>query len=126
MITGTLIAVALIFGYLVAVGLSMMATFGITKTAPGFVVKDFRLKNRYKLAQQMVWLVCVTTGAALSAVVSAPAMHPWFVGALLAVLFVAVPWTNPWETRQRGLGQQLVMSIVSVAGVAAGYYLAVG
>jgi hypothetical protein len=126
MIAGTLIAFAIALGYLVAVGLSMMATFGITKSAPGFVAKDLRLRTRYKLVQQMLWLVCVTVGASLSAVVSEPVLHPWLVGTLLAVILVAVPWTNTWETRQRGLGQQLLMSLVSVAGVAAGYYLVMG
>lgn len=124
MIAGTLIAVALILGYLVAVGLSMMVAFGITKAAPNFVVKDFRLKTAYKLVQELVWLLGVTAGAYLSALVAGTIMRPWLVGTLLASVLVIVPWTNTWEARQRGLGHQFLMSLLAVAGVVAGYYLA--
>jgi hypothetical protein len=124
MITAMLIAVSLTTGYLVALGLSMATTFGITKSAPNLVLKDFRLKGGYKLLQEVAWLACVTVGAYLSAVVATPTMHPIFTGTLLAGVLVVVPWTNAWETWQKGLGHQLLMSVLSIAGVGVGYYLA--
>ena len=122
MITASLIAVALIVGYLVTVGLSMIATFGIGKASPGFVVRDYQLRTGYKFFNELVWLVCVIAGSYLSAAVAESA-HPWFVGAVLAGILVFVPWTNPWETRQRGLAHQMLLNLLSVAGVAVGYAL---
>jgi hypothetical protein len=124
MIAVTLIAFALILGYFVAVGLSMMVTFGITKAAPGFVVKDLRLRSGYKFFQDLGWLVFATAGGYLSAVVAEPTLRPWLVGMLLAGVLVVVLWSNTWEVRQRGLGHQFLMSVLSVVGVGAGYYLA--
>jgi hypothetical protein len=124
MITGTLIALALILGYLVAVGLSMAVTFGVTKAAPEFVASDHMLKTGYRLFQAVDWTACVIVGSYLSALVASITIRPWFVGGLLAALLVLVLWINTWEVRQRGLGHQLLMSAATVAGVGAGYYLA--
>lgn len=123
MITGTFVVVALIVGYVVAVGLSMMATFGITRVAPAFVMQDHLLKPRYRLFQELVWLVCVTAGGYLAAWVAELTMHPLLVGILLAGVLVTILWANTWEMAQRGLGHQIVMSLVSIAGVCAGFVL---
>jgi hypothetical protein len=32
-------------------------------------------------------------------------------------------WINTWEARQRGIAHQLLMSVVSLLGVAAGFKL---
>lgn len=122
MITGTFIVVALILGYVVAVGLSMMAAFGITKTAPAFVVKDHLLKPGYRFLQELIWFVCATAGGYVSAWVTGSS-HPWLVGAGLAVCLIAILWTNTWEVAQRGLGHQMAMSLVTIAGVIAGFAL---
>ena len=122
MITGTLIAVALVLGYALVVGLSMAATFGITKAAPGLVMKNYRLKSSYKFLQDLMWLVCVMVGAYVTALI-AGTIHPWFVGSLLAGSLIAVLWSNMWEMRQRGMAHQILMTVISVAGVAAGYVL---
>jgi Na+-translocating ferredoxin:NAD+ oxidoreductase RnfA subunit len=123
MIAGTLIAIALILGYAVAVGLSMAATFGITKAAPWFVVNDHLLKTGYKFLQELVWLLCVIAGAYVSAAVAASVTRPWFTGTLLMIALVLIPWTNTWDVRQRGITHQIVMSVISVAGVVAGFVL---
>lgn len=124
MITATLTALALILGYLVAVGLSMAVTFSVAKVAPSFMVKDHLLKTGYKLFQALVWLVAVTVGSSLSALVAEVMMRPWLVEGLLAALLVSVLWANTWEVRQRGLGHQLLMTAFTIAGVGTGYYLA--
>jgi|ERR1700733_1858287 hypothetical protein len=122
MITGVLIAAALALGYAVAVGLLMAATFGITAVSPAFVTKEHRIRQSYKLAHDLVWLVCATAGGYVTAAVSGSTM-PWFVGTLLAGAMILVLWTNTWEMRQRGFANQLLMSLVSVGGVATGYFL---
>jgi len=122
MITGTIIAVALIAGYLVVVGLSLAATFGIAKAAPHIVMKNYRLKSSYKFLQDVVWLACVIVGAYVTALI-AGTLHPWFVATLLAGSLIGVMWSNVWETRQRGLAHEILMTILAVAGVAAGYAL---
>jgi len=38
-------------------------------------------------------------------------------------ILVGVLWMNAWEMRQRGLGHQLAMSLVSAAGVAVGFLI---
>ena len=116
MITGTLIALALLLGYLVAVGLSMAVTFGITRAAPDFVASEHMLRTGYRLLQAVAWTACVIVGSYLSAVVASITMRPWFVGGLLAALLVLVLWSNTWEVRQRGLGHQLLMSAATAAG----------
>jgi len=123
MIADTLAAIAIILGYAVAVSLSMAVTFGITKAVPAFVVKDHLLKPGYKLLQNLVWLLCVTAGAFVAANLAASTAHVLPVGGLLAIALIGVSWTNAWDVRQRGILHQIVMSAVTVAGVAAGFAL---
>jgi hypothetical protein len=122
MITASYIALALFLGYVVAVGLSMAATFGITAASRSLVAKDYRITTRYKYAQDAVWLVCATAGGYVAALINGPS-HSWLVGAALVAIFVGVLWRNVWEMRQRGLGHQISMSLVSAVGVAAGFFL---
>jgi hypothetical protein len=122
MMTVFLIAGSLIPGYLVAVGLLMAATFGITSLAPAFAVKEYRIRKRYKLVQDLVWLVCATAGGFVTAAV-AGAAQVWLAGIVLAGAMILVLWTNSWEMRQRGIVHQILMSLVSAAGVATGCML---
>jgi hypothetical protein len=122
MITASYIALALFLGYAVAVGLSMAATFGITAASPSFVSENYRIRTRYKYAQDAVWLVCATAGGYVAALINGPSHH-WLVGAALVAILVGVLWRNAWEMRQRGLGHQISMSLVSAVGVAAGFLL---
>ena len=121
-ITAYYIALALFLGYVVTVGLAMAATFGITAVSRDFVTKDNRVRTRYKYFQEAVWLVCATAGGYVAAMVHGRS-HPWVVGVGLVVVLVGVLWTNVWEMRQRGLGHQISMSIVSAGGVAVGFLL---
>lgn len=122
MITGSFIALALFVGYAVAVGLSMAATFGITAAKPDFVLKDHRIRRRYKFVQDGIWLVCATAGGYAAALVNGQA-HAWVVGPGLVAILVAALWINAWEMRQRGLGHQISISLGVVAGVTAGFML---
>ena|ERR1700761_7108282 len=121
-ITLSYVALALFLGYAVAVALSMAATFGITAVSSNFVVKDNRIKRGYKYTQDAVWLVCATTGGYVASLVNRES-HAWLVGSGLVAVLITVLWMNAWEMRQRGLGHQLVMSIVSAIGVAVGFVI---
>jgi|SRR5580704_11034490 hypothetical protein len=122
MITASYIALALFLGYVVTVGLSMAATFGITAASRDFVLKNYRIRTGYKYAQDAVWLVCAGVGGYVTAVVNGPS-HPWLVGPALVTILLGVLWMNAWEMRQRGLGHQISLSVASAVGVAAGFLL---
>jgi hypothetical protein len=124
-ITVSYIALALFLGYVVTVGLAMAATFGITTASRDFVSKDYRIRAQYKYVQDAVWLVCATAGGYVAALVNGPS-HSLVVGAGLGIILVGVLWMNAWEMRQRGLGHQISMSLVSIAGVAVGFLLHLG
>ncbi len=121
-ITLSYIALALFLGYAVAVALSMAATFGITAVSPNFVAKNNRITRGYKYAQDAVWLVCAMAGGYVASLVNGED-HLWLVGSGLVAILVGVLWMNAWEMRQRGLGHQLVMSLVSAVGVAVGFVI---
>jgi hypothetical protein len=122
MIPGVLIAVGLAVGYTVTVGLAMVATFALTAASPAFVVREYRIRQRYKLVQELLWLACATAGGYATATVTGT-VYPWLSAILLAVMLILVLWTNTWEMRQRGLANQLLMSVMSIAGVATGFVL---
>ena len=121
-ITISYIALALFLGYAVAVALSMAATFGITAVSRDFVSKNYRINTGYKYAQDAVWLVCATAGGYVASLVNGES-HRWLVGSGLVAILVGVLWMNAWEMRQRGLGHQLLMSLVSAIGVAIGFLI---
>jgi uncharacterized membrane protein YfcA len=122
LMTAVLFAFALILGYTVAVSLLLATIFGITSRAPEFVAKDHRIRKRYKLAEELAWLVCATAGAYVAAAVD-ETIAPWMLGLFLATIMIVVFWTNTWEMRQRGITHQMLMSLASVAGVSAGFAL---
>jgi hypothetical protein len=121
-ITLSYIALALFLGYAVAVALSIAATFSITKVSPNFVSNNNRIRREYKFVQDAVWLICAMAGGYVAAVVNGES-HSLLVGSALVAILVAVLWMNVWEMRQRGLGHQLVMTVGSAAGVAAGFLI---
>jgi hypothetical protein len=122
LIASSYCALALFLGYVVAVGLSMAATLGITAASRDFVVKDFRIRHEFKLAQDAIWLVCVMAGGYVSAV-AAGKNHPWLTAMGLAIILIGVLWINAWEMRQRGLPHQIAMSVLSAVGVVAAFAL---
>ena len=122
MITASYIALALFLGYAVAVGLAMAATFGITAASRSFVSKHYRIRTRYKYAQDAVWLFCAMAGGYVAALINGRS-HPLLTGAGLTTILVGVLWMNAWEMRQRGLGHQIAMSLVATVGVTVGFLL---
>jgi len=124
MITVIFLFLALLFGYATTVILSMAITFAITSTSKNFVVKDFRIRRRYNLVQDLLWLPCVIPGAYVASWIGS-ALSQWMTGAAFIALLVVVLWANAWERRQRGIPHQIVMTLMSIAGVVAGVMIRV-
>lgn len=122
MITVIFLSIALLFGYATTVILSMATTFAITLTSKNFVVKDFKIRRRYNLVQDLLWLPCVIPGAYVTSWVGS-ALSQWMTGATLIAVLVGVLWANAWERRQRGIPHQIVMTLMSVAGVVIGFMI---
>jgi hypothetical protein len=116
---------AVLAGYLVAVVLSLVVTLGIGSAFPASVVENHRVRNGYKLLQDGIWLVCTTAAGYVAALV-AYGEPPLLVGGLLAGILVGVLWANSWESRQRGMAHQILISVASVAGVTIGFLLKLG
>ena len=123
MITGTLILVALVLGYAMTVGCSLVATFGLASASPDFVARNHRITAGYKRVQALIWGACATAGGFVTCAVAQGARE-WQVGTLLAASLVGMLWLNTWEARQRGMAHQILMSLVSLIGVLAGFGLA--
>ena len=124
MITGTLILVAVLLGYAMTVGCSLVATFGLASASPDFVARDHRITAGYKRVQALLWLACVTAGAFVACGVAQQGGSPLVTATLLAGSLIGMLWFNTWEARQRGMAHQILISLVSLVGVVAGYWLA--
>ena len=120
MTTGIFLFIALLLGYATTVILSMAAAFGITSLSPGFVVKEYRIRRRYKFLQDMIWLPCAIAGGFVASRVASH-VNQYLTGAALIAALVAVLWMNTWEMRQRGIAHQLAMTAMSIAGVVIGF-----
>ncbi|MBB5328359.1 hypothetical protein [Tunturiibacter gelidoferens] len=122
MITGSFLVLAVVLGYLVTVGLSMAATFGITAASPDLVAQGHRITQRYRFLQDGVWLMCTMVGAYVMALILGREHSPWLGAAALVTVLVGVLWTNAWERRQRGIGHQILISLATVVGVGVGFF----
>jgi H+/Cl- antiporter ClcA len=123
MITGTLILVAVLLGYAITVGCSLVVTFGLASASPDFVAQDHRITAGYKRVQALLWLACVTAGGFVACSVSR-GTSPIVVETLLTGSLIGMLWFNTWEARQRGVAHQILLSLVSPMGVVAGCELA--
>lgn len=122
---GTLlvIGVGLALGYCLVVLLSLMATMAIASGARGFVVRDHCFRPVYKLTMELVWTVASVVAGFAAAAVAGPGVVGWASGAALAGALILVLWTNTWEARQRGLPHQILLTLLTSAGVLGGVYL---
>jgi hypothetical protein len=123
MITGAFLLLAIVLGYLLTVGLSMAATFSITKSWPDLVARDHRITSRYKFLQDGVWLLSAMVGGYATALVLGTDHSPWIGSMALMAVLIGVLWTNTWEMRQRGVGHQMLITLATMVGVGAGFFL---
>jgi uncharacterized membrane protein YfcA len=124
MMTVIFLSLALLFGYATTVILAMAATFAITSASKSFVVKDFKIRRRYKLLQDLLWLPCAIAGSYVASWVGS-GLSQWMTGGAFVAVLVGVLWMNAWEMRQRGVPHQIVMTLMSVAGVVIGFMIRV-
>lgn len=122
MITGIFLSIALLFGYATTVVLSMASTFAITSISQSFVVKNFMIRKRYKLLQDLLWLPWTVAGGYVTSWVGG-GLNQWMTGAALIVVLVGVLWFNAWEMRQRGVPHQVAISLITIAGVVVGFMI---
>lgn len=125
MIFVALTVISLLLGYGLTVLCSLAATFGIASASPSFVVEDYRIRRSYKRVYALIWLGCTAIGAfvAVSAA-SIGGISAWLIGAALTGVLIGMLWFNSWETRQRGIAHQVLLSLTTLIGVAAGGWLA--
>lgn len=122
MMTVIFAGIALFLGYAVTVGLTLATTFAISSTSHDFVLRDYRIRRRFKFTQDALWLLYSIAGGYVTTWVASQ-NHPLVASAALAALLITVLWRNTREMRERGIPHQLVMTILSIAGVAIGYIL---
>lgn len=117
-----ILGVSVLTGYCVTVLCALLATMSLGSLSSRFVIANHRVRGGYKLAHEMLWLLCVTLGAYTAARVGVGDM-PWRQELVLTLLLVGVLWRNTWEARQRGTAHQILITLLTVAGVIAGFSL---
>ena len=120
-----IVGAGLAMGYLLVVACSLAATIGIAAAAPHFVARQHHLRPGYKLLHEAMWTVWSIGAGFVAAVVAGPSVLAWVAGIALTALLIFVLWSNTWEARQRGLPHQILISALTLAGVAAGVFLRV-
>ena len=122
MINYTIIGLAVLAGYIATVLGSLVTTMGLTTAMPRFVVADHKVRGAYKLAHELLWLLCTILGGFVTARVGM-GVAIWKQEFLLIGVLVLMLWRNTWEARQRGTAHQILISLLTVAGVLAGFSL---
>ena len=124
MIELIVIGLAVLAGYCVSVGLILLSTMAIASAAPRFVVAHHRVRGSYKLVHEFMWFLCTLVGAFVAARIGAE-VQPLRLDLVLSAALLIILWRNTWEARQRGIAHQLLISVLTVAGVVAGTSLSV-
>ncbi len=120
MIGYAILGLSVLAGYCMTVVCALIVTMGIASAAPRFVIANHRVRAGYKLTHETMWFFCVLIGGFVTARVGL-GMSQWrqeigLIGVLLLML-----WRNTWEARQRGTAHQILISLLTVAGVLAGF-----
>lgn len=122
MLSAARIIVSLIFGYVVTVALVAASTFAIVHLRRDIVLDGRRLSTRYKLLQDLLWILHSAIGGYIALLIAWNASHT-LTAALLAVILLVTLWRNSEEARQIGLLHMLAASGSIIIGIAAAYYL---
>jgi hypothetical protein len=120
MIATIVMAAALLAGYTVTVAIALAATMVIGAAAPEFVMVEHRVRRRFKAVQDIVWLGSSAVGGFVAALITGQT-RTWIVAGLLAAAMIGVLWRNSWESRQRGLAHQILISVACAGGVVIGF-----
>lgn len=122
MFIAVMMALAIAVGYGVTVVISLILTFAVTVALPKFVEADYLIRNGYKLVHEGFWLVAAAVGGYVTAAV-VKGIHPLVTELALMAALIWVLWDNSWEARQRGMAHQVLITALTVVGVAGGYVL---
>ncbi len=122
MLSYAIIGLAILVGYMVTVGTALVATIGIASGAPNFTVSGYRVRNSYKVLHESIWFVCAMLGGFVASMADM-GVYVWKAELGLSAALLIMLWRNTWEARQRGTAHQILISLLTVAGVLAGYAL---
>jgi hypothetical protein len=126
MISVAVTLLALVLGYLLTVGCSLLSIFGIGSASPSFVMQNQRIGTGYKRVHALVWMICAMIGTFAAVFAAAVGgVGVWVIAIPLGAALIGVLWVNTWESRQRGLAHQILLSMTTVIGVGTGAWLAV-
>ena len=117
------VGLAVLAGYIVAVSLILLSTMAIASAAPRFVIANHRVRGSYKLLHECMWFLSTMSGAVVTARIGAE-VQPIRLVLVLSGTLLSILWWNTWEARQRGIAHQVLITILTVAGVVAGVSLA--
>ena len=120
MLTNAILGIAILLGYTATVLTSMVTTMGIAAGAPQVVVRDYRIRGRYKFLHEALWFFSAVLGGFVTSMASM-GMAEWKAKLGLSAVLLLVMWRNSWEARQRGTAHQILISLLTVAGVLCGY-----
>lgn len=116
------LGLSVLVGYCVTVACALIGTMGIASAAPRFVIANHRVRGGYKLVHEALWLLCVVIGGFAAARIGMGLLQ-WRQELLLTAVLLFMLWRNTWEARQRGTAHQTLISLLTVAGVLAGFSL---
>ncbi len=117
-----MMAGAIAAGYAITVVISMVSTFAVAIALPRFVEADHLIRNGYKLVQEAFWLLAAIAGGYTTSLI-VKGIHPLLTEAALIAALIWILWDNSWEARQRGMAHQVLITTLTVLGVAGGYLL---
>ena len=120
MIGYAVLGLSVLAGYCVTIACALMSTMSLASAVPRFVIANHRVRSSYKLTHETMWFCCVVLGGFVTAKVGS-GMPQWWEEVALAGILLLMLWRNTWEARQRGTVHQLLISLLTVGGVMAGF-----
>ena len=120
MIGYAILGLSVLAGYCMTVVCALIGTMGIASAAPRFVIANHRVRASYKLTHEAMWFCCVLIGGFVTARVGL-GMSQWRQELGLIAVLLLMLWRNTWEARQRGTAHQILISLLTVAGVMIGF-----
>ncbi len=122
MIGFAILGLSVLAGYCVTIASALAGTMGVASAAPRFVIADHRVRGSYKWAHEAMWFCCVMLGGFVTARVGM-GLSEWQQELGLTGVLLLMLWRNTWEARQRGLAHQILISLLTVAGVLVGFWV---
>jgi hypothetical protein len=122
MIGYAILGLSVLIGYCLTIACALIGTMGLASAAPRFVIANHRVRGMYKLTHEVMWFLCVVVGSFVTARIGL-GMSEWLQEIALTGVLLLMLWRNTWEARQRGIAHQILISLLTVAGVLIGFSL---